>query len=87
MFVPHGFTAQEVLDAGSRLPDPYSIEAKGRAGMTHHVAVHNYPGHWYREPDQGCASEYMRVLSFRLTNKLDIRTGQNVYAWELIGAR
>ena len=88
MHVPYGFTAQEVLDAGSNLPPPKS-EYLGR---DLHVAVHNFPGAYHVAPSQESykyqASVRMRVLSFRLTDRIDVQKGgEHVFVWELVGAR
>ena len=90
MYVPHGVTLREVLEAGERLPNPASMKTDEliRGGL-HYVAVIDDYGFRYRRTLDHIHQDqvYMRTLSFRLNSQLDARTGAYVYTWECVGLR
>ena len=82
--IPVGYTQQEVLDAGRRLPRPDRETYDTR--RFYRVAVMETCERWYpgtSRPYQD--SVRMRTLEFELECKLDYREDRVHYFWSLVG--
>lgn len=85
MYIPQGYTQQEVMEAAQQLPEPSRFADEGRNPRMR-VAVRERMRcvpHPY-----GCcnvSTSCMRVLTFELNNVLDFRTDRLVHFWTLVG--
>jgi hypothetical protein len=92
MYVPKGFTKDEVRSAAKDLPDPHRFYlSSGNDEVA--IAVPEYPGNNYVKPTKSFLEDrarhtytVMRILYFRLYRVFDWKTDRTVYAWTCSGS-
>lgn len=92
MYVPNGFTNEDVRRAANDLPDPHRFYlSSGNEECA--IVVPEYPASDYVKPTKSFLEDRsrhnctaMRILYFRLYRIFDWKTDRTVYAWACSGS-